>query len=92
MLRFIRLWRLCARDLRLLWFALRHPHRPVWVLPAVLVLGLYALEPFNFLMPVIGVVDDFIVLPLLLHVLVSFLPLDIRAGFGLRGASARAVR
>jgi uncharacterized membrane protein YkvA (DUF1232 family) len=61
----------------------------VWLLPAALVLGFYALEPFNFVMPVVGVVDDFIVLPLLLHVLVSFLPLDIRAGFDLKRVSAR---
>jgi uncharacterized membrane protein YkvA (DUF1232 family) len=89
MIRLFRLWRLGARDLGLLWFALRHPHRPVWLLPAVLVLGLWALEPFNFVMPVIGVVDDFIVLPLLLHLLVSLLPLHIRTGFGLRRISAR---
>jgi uncharacterized membrane protein YkvA (DUF1232 family) len=61
----------------------------VWLLPAALVLGFYALEPFNFVMPFVGVVDDFIVLPLLLHVLVSFLPLDIRTGFGLKRVSAR---
>jgi uncharacterized membrane protein YkvA (DUF1232 family) len=61
----------------------------VWLLPAALVLGFYALEPFNFVMPVVGMVDDFIVLPLLLHVLVSFLPLDIRTGFGLKRISAR---
>ncbi|MDB6157586.1 MAG: hypothetical protein JWO04_1292 [Gammaproteobacteria bacterium] len=89
MIRLLRLWRLGARDLRLLWFALWHPHRPVWLLPAALVLGFYALEPFNFVMPVVGMVDDFIVLPLLLHVLVSFLPLDIRTGFGLKRISAR---
>jgi uncharacterized membrane protein YkvA (DUF1232 family) len=89
MIRLLRLWRMCARDLRLLWFALRHPHRPVWLLPAVLILGLYALEPFNFVMPIVGMVDDFIVLPLLLHLLVSFLPLDVRAAFGLRKISAR---
>jgi len=59
------------------------------MLPAILVLGFYALEPFNFVMPVIGVVDDFIVLPLLLHLLVGFLPLDVRAAFGLRKISAR---
>jgi uncharacterized membrane protein YkvA (DUF1232 family) len=89
MIRLLRLWRLSAWDLRLLWFALRHPHRPVWLLPVVLVLGFYALEPLNFVMPVIGVVDDFIVLPLVLHLLVSFLPLDIRTGFGLKKISAR---
>jgi uncharacterized membrane protein YkvA (DUF1232 family) len=84
MYRLFRLWRLAARDLPLLWFALRHPNRPIWLLPAVLLLGVYALEPFNFVMPVIGAVDDLVVLPLLLHVLMKFLPLEIRVGFGLK--------
>jgi len=89
-IRLLRLWRLGAQDLRLLWFALWHPHRPVWLWPAALVLGFYALEPCNFVMPVIGAVDDLVLLPLLLHLLVSFLPLDIRTGFAVR-RSAHAV-
>jgi uncharacterized membrane protein YkvA (DUF1232 family) len=88
-LRLLRLWRLAAHDLRLLWFALRHPHRPLWLLPAAILLAFYALEPFNFVVPAIGVVDDFIVLPLILRVLVQFLPLEIRAGYGLRSARGR---
>jgi uncharacterized membrane protein YkvA (DUF1232 family) len=78
--RLLRLWRVGAGDLRLLWFALRHPRRPLWLLPAALLLAVYALEPFNFIVPLVGVVDDFIVLPLILHALVQFLPLEIRAG------------
>ena len=54
-------------DLRLLWRALRHPNRPTWLLPATLALGFFALEPFNFAIPVLGVVDDLLLLPLLLH-------------------------
>jgi uncharacterized membrane protein YkvA (DUF1232 family) len=54
-------------DLRLVWLALRHPNRPIWLLPATLALGLFALEPFNFAIPVFGVVDDLFLLPLLLH-------------------------
>ncbi|HTD74153.1 MAG TPA: hypothetical protein VK652_11550 [Steroidobacteraceae bacterium] len=54
-------------DLRLLWLALRHPNRPTWLLPAILALGFFALEPFNFAIPVLGVVDDLFLLPLLLH-------------------------
>lgn len=84
MLRLLRLWRLGAGDLRLLWFALRHPRRPLWLLPATLLLAIYALEPFNFVVPLVGVVDDFIVLPLILHALVQFLPLEIRARYSLR--------
>ena len=84
MIRFLRLWRLAGRDLRLLWFALRHPHRPIWLWPAAAVLGLYALEPANFLIPVLAFVDDLVLLPLLLHLLVTFLPGEIRESFGRR--------
>ena len=85
-MRLFRLWRLAANDLRLLWFALRHPHRPVWLLPAAILLAFCALEPLNFVVPEIGVVDELVVLPLILHLLVQFLPLEIRAGYGLRPA------
>jgi uncharacterized membrane protein YkvA (DUF1232 family) len=84
MIRLFRLWRLGARDLRLLWFALRHPHRPVWLWPAALVLALYALEPLNFAVPLLGVVDDFVLLPLVLHLLIKFLPVHIRLESGMR--------
>jgi uncharacterized membrane protein YkvA (DUF1232 family) len=67
MRRIFRLWRLAGSDLRLLWAALRHPNRPIWLLPATLALGFFALEPFNFAIPVLGVVDDLFLLPLLLH-------------------------
>jgi uncharacterized membrane protein YkvA (DUF1232 family) len=85
MLRLMRLWRLAAVDLRILWFALRHPHRPIWLWPAAIVLGLYAFEPLNFAIPALGIVDDFILLPLVVHVLVRFLPLGIRVESGMRG-------
>jgi uncharacterized membrane protein YkvA (DUF1232 family) len=81
MLRILRLWRLSGMDLRLLWFALRHAQRPIWLWPAVLVLGWVAIEPLNFAFPLLGVVDDLILLPLVLHTLVKFLPSDIRADF-----------
>jgi uncharacterized membrane protein YkvA (DUF1232 family) len=67
MRRIFRLWRMSGNDLRLLWQALRHPNRPTWLLPATLALGFFALEPFNFAIPVLGVVDDLFLLPLLLH-------------------------
>jgi uncharacterized membrane protein YkvA (DUF1232 family) len=81
MFRFLRLWRLAGRDLRLLWFALLHRDRPIWLWPAAAVLGLYTLEPGNFLIPVLGFVDDLVLLPLLLHLLVICLPIEIREGF-----------
>jgi len=84
MLRLLRLWRLAATDLRVLWFALRHPHRPIWLWPAAIVLAVYALEPLNFAIPALGVVDDFVLVPLALHVLLKFLPLGIRIESGTR--------
>jgi len=81
MFRLLKLWRLGARDVRMLWFALHQPRRPVWLWPAVIVLALYALDPFNFTLPLLGVVDDLVILPLLLHGLVKLLPADIRGRF-----------
>ena len=88
MIRLLRLWRLGAQDLRLLWYALRHPQRPPWLIPVAAVLACYALEPVNFALPVLGIIDDFLLLPLLLHVVVRFLPAGIRAA-GTRPASDR---
>jgi uncharacterized membrane protein YkvA (DUF1232 family) len=67
-------------DLRLLWFALRHERRPAWLWPAAILLGLYAFEPFNFAIPVLGVLDDFVLLPLILHALLKLIPADIQTG------------
>ena len=63
-------------------FALRHRSRLVLLWPAAAFLGLHALEPANFAVPLLGLVDDFVLLPLVLHFLLKFLPSDIRAGFG----------
>jgi uncharacterized membrane protein YkvA (DUF1232 family) len=69
MRRIFRLWRMSRNDLRLLWVALRHPNRPTWLIPATVALGLFVFDPFNFAIPVLGVVDDLFLLPLLLHAL-----------------------
>jgi uncharacterized membrane protein YkvA (DUF1232 family) len=65
--RIFRLWRSVGGDILMLWSALRHPKRPAWLMPATLVLGLFALDPLNLAIPVLGVIDDFLLLPLLLH-------------------------
>jgi uncharacterized membrane protein YkvA (DUF1232 family) len=44
-------------------------------------LGVYALEPANFAIPLLGVVDDLVLLPLLLHGVARLLPTPIRQGF-----------
>lgn len=72
------LWRVSRQDLRILWFALRHPARPGWLLPVAIALGLYALSPLNFAIPLLGAVDDFVFVPLLVHWLVKLLPPHVR--------------
>jgi uncharacterized membrane protein YkvA (DUF1232 family) len=47
-------------------------------------LAFYALEPANFALPVLGVIDDFLLLPFLLHFVVGFLPAGIHRDFGRR--------
>lgn len=74
MWRLIRLWRVAKDDLPLLWAALRHPERPRWLLPVTGLLAVYSLEPLNFGIPLLGVVDDVVLLPLLLHQIVKHLP------------------
>ncbi|HEX4153203.1 MAG TPA: hypothetical protein VHY75_13430 [Steroidobacteraceae bacterium] len=81
MIRLLRLWRLGARDIRFLWYALRHPSRPMWLFPAAALLAFYALEPLNFAMPLFGVIDDFLLLPLVLHWMARLLPAEIRVDF-----------
>ncbi len=81
MRRLFALWRLGRNDLRLLVHALRHPSRPMWLWPAAVGLLIYALDPLNFAMPLFGAVDDFVLLPLILHAVLAFLPVDIRTSF-----------
>ncbi|MDB5732677.1 MAG: hypothetical protein JWQ03_2572 [Variovorax sp.] len=82
MKRMLMLWRLVRKDLRLLWFAIGHPSRPAWLLPAAGLLFLYAVEPLNFAIPLLGAVDDFVLVPLVLHTLLKLLPAEILASFG----------
>jgi uncharacterized membrane protein YkvA (DUF1232 family) len=77
MRRLFRLWRLAGRDLKLLFSLVRRPSRPQWLVPSLIVLAVFGLEPFNFAIPVIGVVDDFLILPLLIRALAA---LAARAG------------
>jgi len=73
-----------ARDLGLLITALRRPDKPWWLVPASIFLVWFALEPVNFAIPLLGVIDDFVLLPLLLRAIVIF------AGRAIDGNSLRA--
>ena len=77
----ILLWRMSRTDLKFLWFALRHPLRPRWLRPAAVFLAIYALSPLNFAMPLIGVIDDMVIVPLVLHWLLQRLPVQLHTLF-----------
>lgn len=81
MIRLLRLWRMIGKDLHLLRFALVHPRRPSWLVPALVLLALWALDPINFALPFAGIVDDVVIIPMLLHLLLRFLPADLRSGY-----------
>lgn len=75
------LYALLREDLRILGFALRHPARPVWLVPALIALAVYVLSPIDLLpdvIPVLGWVDDLILVPLIVAWLVSRLPEALR--------------
>ena len=75
-------WRQGGRDLKLLWRALQHPDRPAWLLPATVLLAFFALDPLNLAMPVLGAVDDLVLLPLALRALLSALPQRLKSPQG----------
>jgi uncharacterized membrane protein YkvA (DUF1232 family) len=80
--RIFALWRMVAgQDLRLLWFAIRHEERPGWLLPGLAGLALFAVEPLNVAVPVLGAVDEFVLVPLVLHGMMKMLPAHILDGF-----------
>lgn len=83
------LWRMSKTDLRMLWFALRHPHKPAWLIPATVLLALYAISPLSYAVPFVGLADDLVVVPMLLHFLIKMLPDSLRTA---SQVSARSVR
>ena len=68
------LWKLVKIDIQVLWSALRHPDRPIWLVPVTALLALYALAPFNLALPFVGLVDDGLIVPLVLHMTIRCLP------------------
>jgi uncharacterized membrane protein YkvA (DUF1232 family) len=78
MKKFALLWKLIKNDLLILWRALRRPDRPVWLMPATALVSLYALDPFNVAVPFIGILDDGVLVPIALHLMVRCLPLEMR--------------
>ena len=76
------LWSVVRGDARLLWLALRHPHAPGWLKPAVALIVLYVLSPVDLIpevVPVLGVLDDVVLVPLAIRFVLDRLPARLRA-------------
>ena len=75
------LWSVVRGDARLLWLALKHPLSPGWLKPAVGLMVLYVLSPVDLIpdvIPVLGIVDDVVLLPLAIRFVLKRLPLRVR--------------
>ena len=75
------LWSVVRGDARLLWLALKHPLSPGWLKPAVALMVLYVLSPVDLIpdvIPLLGLVDDVVLLPLAIRFILKRLPLRVR--------------
>ena len=85
------LWTLVRGDARRLWLALRHPAAPGWLKVGTALIVLYVVSPIDLIpdvIPVFGVVDDLVLVPLAIRFLLSRLPPEVAAA-GAPGASRR---
>jgi uncharacterized membrane protein YkvA (DUF1232 family) len=79
------LWTVVKGDARLLWRALRHPQAPGWLKLGVAALAVYLVWPVDLLpeaLPLVGVVDDLVLIPLAIGFLLRRLPAHIRSDIG----------
>lgn len=71
------LWAVLRSDARQLWFALRHPQSPGWLKLGTALIVLYVISPIDLIpdfIPVIGVLDDLVLVPLAIRFLLNRLP------------------
>jgi uncharacterized membrane protein YkvA (DUF1232 family) len=75
------IWSVVRGDARLLWHALKHPQAPGWLKLGTAGLVLYLLSPVDLIpdvIPVLGVVDDLVIIPLAIRLLLGKLPAHVR--------------
>lgn len=85
------LWLAVRGDARRLWWALRHPLAPRWLKAGTALLLLYLVSPIDLLpdaLPIVGIVDDLVLLPLAIRFMLERLPPALRADLD-RRAGAR---
>jgi uncharacterized membrane protein YkvA (DUF1232 family) len=75
------LWTVVRGDARLLWLALKHPHSPGWLKPAVALMVIYVVSPVDLIpdvVPFLGVMDDVVLVPLAIRFVLKRLPARVR--------------
>jgi uncharacterized membrane protein YkvA (DUF1232 family) len=75
-------WTLLRGDARRLWIALRHPLAPGWFKFGVAMVALYLLSPLDLIpdaIPIVGVVDDLVLIPFALRWLLQRLPASVQS-------------
>jgi uncharacterized membrane protein YkvA (DUF1232 family) len=75
------LWTLVRGDARVAWHALRHPGTPVWFKLGLAGVLVYLVSPVDLVpdvLPVLGVVDDLVMVPLVVGFLIRQLPPTVR--------------
>lgn len=75
------LWTVIRGDARQLWRAVRHPGSPRWLKPAVALLAVYVISPVDFVpevIPVLGIVDDLVLIPLVMRFILQRLPAHVK--------------
>jgi uncharacterized membrane protein YkvA (DUF1232 family) len=68
------------KELMILWKAFRHAETPFYLKAAMLLVPLYLVSPIDIIpdfIPLLGIIDDFVVVPLLMSWIVSRLPLEV---------------
>jgi len=83
------LWMMLRGDARQLWFALRHPQAPGWLKLGTALVALYLFSPIDLIpdfIPVIGMMDDIILVPMAIRWLLNRLPPEIAAAAAARRA------
>jgi uncharacterized membrane protein YkvA (DUF1232 family) len=83
--RLVLLWRVLRVDARRLWFALRHPAAPLWLKVGTALIVLYVVSPIDLLpdaIPLLGWVDDLVIVPFAIRWLLGRLPPELRSDPG----------
>jgi uncharacterized membrane protein YkvA (DUF1232 family) len=75
------LWLIVRGDAKLLWYALQHPESPSWLKAGTALVVLYLFSPIDIIpdfIPVIGLMDDLVLVPLAINWMLKRLPERIR--------------